>query len=75
MSKGRCPQFNAQNRPGDAWDGERAIGQGVADGRAPGRSVQGSAQPEQRRDLAQSALRLEVAVFVEQCFLGVIEFP
>ena len=36
--------------------------------------MQGAVQPKQRRDLTEPSLRLEVAVFVEQGFFGLIEF-
>ena len=37
--------------------------------------MQGAVEPKQRRDLTEPPLRLEVAVFVEQGLLGVIELP
>ena len=37
--------------------------------------MQGSAQPKQGSDLAESGLWLKVAIFIEKRFLGLIELP
>ena len=75
MRQRRRLQFNVPRRPYDARNGQRPLGEELADRRAPGRALQGAVEPKQRRDLTEPPLRLEIAVFVEQGLLGMIELP
>ena len=74
VSQSRRPQFDVPRGPDDARNGQRALDQGLADRWARRRTAQRAVQPQQGHDLAGATLRLEVAVFVEQRFLGLIEF-
>ena len=75
VSEGGDAELYVPCGPRDGRNGQRAVDEGLADGQARGRSVQCAAYAKQRSDLGRSPPRLEIAIFVEERFLGPIVIP
>ena len=66
-------KFDALRGPDDGWNRQGSFGKGLAEPRAGDRSVENSVQPQEGHRLARPALRLQIAVFVEQGLLLLVE--
>ncbi len=75
MRERRRLELDAPRSPRHARDWQGAANERVTDSLASGRSMQGVVQAKQGRDLSGAASRFEIAIFVEQRLLGLIELP